>query len=225
MQADSFSYCLTEAGSYNLKIQTKGKNGCSAIYSHPAPIVVWPTPHSDVSWTPDQPTTTNNHVTFEPTNQYGPIAKYTWMFQGSNGVSGYDTSRLKNPVRIYDNIGKYPVLLVSTTEKGCIDTVFKVLEIRDEFSVYIPNTFTPNGDGLNDVFNVKGIGLQTAGYSMEIYDRWGTLIYSTKDVMKGWDGTAKGIYSENGVYVYKVKTLGANGEGKKEFVGHVSLLK
>jgi gliding motility-associated-like protein len=60
---------------------------------------------------------------------------------------------------------------------------------------------------------------------MDIYDRWGSLIYSTKDVNKGWDGTVKGIMAENGTYVFKVKANGANGEGRKEYVGHVSLMK
>jgi gliding motility-associated-like protein len=60
---------------------------------------------------------------------------------------------------------------------------------------------------------------------MDIFDRWGTLVYSTKDAMKGWDGTIKGLNAENGVYVYKVKAIGANGEGRKEYVGHVSLLR
>jgi len=224
MQADDFSYCLSEPGTYNLRIQTKGKNGCSAVYTHPAPINVWPTPHTELNWTPDVPSTTQNHVTFEPTALY-PVVKYQWQFQGSNGVSGYDTSALRNPVRVYDNVGKYPVMVISTTDKGCIDTVFKVIEIRDEFTIFIPNSFTPNNDGLNDVFNIKGLGMKTEGYSMEIYDRWGTLMYSTKDVLKGWDGTVKGLNAENGVYVYKVKALGANSEGKKEYVGHVTLLK
>ena len=116
-------------------------------------------------------------------------------------------------------------MVISTTDKGCSDTTFKVLEMRDEFTVFIPNSFTPNGDGLNDVFSIKGIGLKSETYSMDIYDRWGTLVYSTKDVMKGWDGTVKGLFVDNGIYVYKVKTIGANGEGKKEYVGHVSLLK
>jgi hypothetical protein len=51
------------------------------------------------------------------------------------------------------------------------------------------------------------------------------LVYTTKDAYKGWDGMVKGIYAPNGVYVYKVKALGANSEGKKEFVGHVTLMK
>jgi gliding motility-associated-like protein len=225
MQADDFTYCLNQPGTYKLKAQIKGKNGCTMNYEHPAPIVVHPNPHTELYWTPDPATTTQNNVTFLPTHQYGPVVEYGWEFAGTNGVGGYDTSSLKNPVRVYENIGKYPVLLISKTDKGCIDTVYKILEVRDEFTIYIPNTFTPNNDNLNDVFNIKGIGLKMEGYSMEIFDRWGNLVYSTKDVYKGWDGTIKGLNAENGVYVYKVKALGANGEGKKEYVGHVTLLK
>jgi gliding motility-associated-like protein len=72
---------------------------------------------------------------------------------------------------------------------------------------------------------VKGIGLKMEGYSMEIFDRWGSLMYSTRDILKGWDGTAKGQPAQNGVYIYKIKIIGANGEGKKEYIGHVTLLK
>jgi gliding motility-associated-like protein len=72
---------------------------------------------------------------------------------------------------------------------------------------------------------VKGIGLKMEGYSMEIFDRWGTLVYFTRDILKGWDGTVKGQMAENGVYIYKIKIVGANGEGKKEYIGHVTLLK
>ncbi|MFO0434022.1 MAG: gliding motility-associated C-terminal domain-containing protein, partial [Sphingobacteriaceae bacterium] len=93
------------------------------------------------------------------------------------------------------------------------------------FNVYIPNTFTPNDDNINDVFNVHGLGLKTEGYVMEIVDRWGTLVYSTKDINKGWDGTVKGVKATDGVYIYKVRVIGGNGVGKKEFKGHLTLLK
>jgi gliding motility-associated-like protein len=175
---------------------------------------------------PEKITTTNNNVTFYPNSTRATVVKFEWTFDGVKGNgAGYDTSSMRNPVRIYDKTGNYPVLLISTTDKGCIDTVLKVVEVGDEFSIFIPNTFTPNGDNLNDVFNIKGIGIKTEGYMMEIYDRWGTLVYSTKELSKGWDGTVKGITAENGVYVYKVKAAAANGEGKKEYTGHVSLIK
>ena len=60
---------------------------------------------------------------------------------------------------------------------------------------------------------------------MQIFDRWGTLVYSTKDINKGWDGTVKGQKAADGVYIYSVKVIGDNGVGKKEFKGHVTLLK
>ncbi|MBK9282942.1 MAG: gliding motility-associated C-terminal domain-containing protein [Sphingobacteriaceae bacterium] len=226
MQADDFNYCLNDAGTYNLKIRTTGKNGCSYNWEYQTPIQVWPTPNSIVETNPERVTTTNNNVTFYPSSTSGNVVSYQWAFEGVKGNgAGYDTSFMKNPTRIYDNIGDYPVLLISTTDKGCIDTLMKVIEVRDEFAIFIPNTFTPNGDGLNDIFNIKGVGIKTTGYSMEIYDRWGTLVYSTKELTKGWDGTVKGLNAENGVYVFKVKAEAANGDGRKEYVGHVSLLK
>lgn len=225
MQADSFTYCLEEPGTYNLKIFSKGKNGCYGVYDYPEPIIVYPTPHTLLYHDPEIPSTTNNIVTFNPTHGYGPIVTYEWMFQGAFASPSYDTSSAKNPVRVYDNVGKYPVMLISTTDQGCKDTVFKVLDIFDEMAVYIPNTFTPNGDNLNDIFNIRGAGLIVEGFSMEMFDRWGTIVYSTKDILKGWDGTIKGQQAGEGIYIYKVKIIGANGEGKKEYIGHVTLLK
>ncbi len=224
MQQDSFMYCLTEPGSYTLKIQTRGKNGCNGLYEHPVPLVVYPRPHSSISWNPPVPTTTENQVRFSPSFKYGPVVSHDWMFTGT-GVSGYDTTDILNPERVFENVGKYPVMLISQTDKGCVDTVVKILEIRDEFAVYIPNSFTPNADGINDIFNIKGIGLKLEGFSMDLFDRWGKLVYSTTDITKGWDGSVKGQLSPDGVYIYKIRVVGANGEGRKEYTGHVTLIK
>jgi gliding motility-associated-like protein len=97
--------------------------------------------------------------------------------------------------------------------------------VIDEMTVFIPNSFTPNGDGTNDVFNVKGLGFKLEGFSMELFDRWGHSMFFTKDVAKGWDGTVKGQPAQDGVYIYKIKAIGVNGEGKKEYIGHVTLMK
>lgn len=224
MQADSFTYCLQEPGTYYLKIQSLGKNGCRGVYDYPAPIIVFPKPHSDFTWTPDVVTTSDNQVTFDPTHKYGPITSINWMFSGT-GIDGYDTTNVKNPQRVFETPGKYPIMLIQRTDKGCVDSVVKYIEIREDFNVFIPNTFTPNGDGNNDVFNVKGLGLKVTGFSMELFDRWGHSMFSTKDITKGWDGTVKGQPAQDGVYIYKIFAVGANGEGRKEYVGHVTLMK
>ncbi len=224
MQADSFSYCLTVPGTYHLKISSLGKNGCKGVYEYGAPIIVWPKPHSDFSWNPDVVTTSNNQVTFEPSSKYGPITSINWMFSGT-GIAGYDTSNLTNPQRTFENTGKFPIMLIQRTDHGCVDSVIKIIEVIDEMNLFIPNSFTPNGDGVNDVFGIKGLGIKLEGFSMELFDRWGHLMYFTKDVTKGWDGTVKGQPAQDGVYIYKIKAVGVNGEGKKEYIGHVTLMK
>ena len=224
MQSDSFSYCLDEPGTYNLKILSKGKNGCSGVYQYPAPIVVWPKPHSDFSWTPEVVTTSDNNVTFLPTSKYGPVTSINWMFTGT-GIDGYDTTNLKNPQRVYENTGRFPIMLIQRTENGCVDSLIKYIDVTDDLNVFIPNSFTPNGDGLNDVFLIKGLGFKTENFSMELFDRWGQSLFFSKDVTKGWDGSVKGQPVQDGVYIYKIRAVGANGEGRKEYIGHVTLMK
>jgi gliding motility-associated-like protein len=91
--------------------------------------------------------------------------------------------------------------------------------------MYIPNTFTPNGDGINDLFMPKGMGFRPESFEMLIFDRWGTMIYKTIDIYKGWDGTIKGTPIQNDVYIYKVKCLTSVRGARKEFAGHITLMK
>ncbi len=226
-QADSINYCIDVPGTYNLKIYSVGSNGCKGTYSYPLPITVYPKPGSSISHTPEYITLSDNQVVFNPIHQAGPVVTHNWMFLGTkeslNGA--VDSSGIKNPERVFETAGKYPVMLVSTTDKGCVDTVVKFIEVNEDLSVYIPNTFTPNGDGVNDLFMVKGTGMKIDNFSMDVFDRWGTLLYSTKDISKGWDGSAKGAALPIGAYVYKIKVVGENSQGKKEYVGHVTLMK
>ena len=111
--------------------------------------------------------------------------------------------------------------MVVTTEFGCKDTISKIVEVRDEFLIFIPNAFTPNGDGNNDNFRPKGLGIKT--YVLSIFDRWGNLIFQSGD--KGWDGTYKGNLCQDDIYVYKIIVIDNNNNLKHEKTGHVSLLK
>lgn len=222
-QGDSLHVCL-DPGTYTMKVISEGFNGCIGTVEYPVPIVVFPKSHSDITWTPDLPTTTENLVTFNPVPKYGNVVAQSWMFSGT-GMISEDTTDEKYPQRKYDNTGKFPIMLISVTDKGCIDTTVKFIEIKDELNVFIPNSFTPNNDGMNDLFMIKGLGFKVESFMLDIFDRWGHSIYSTKDINKGWDGTIKGTAPMEGVYVYRVRIIGANGEGRKEYIGHVTLLK
>jgi gliding motility-associated-like protein len=224
-QGDSINVCLP-AGTHYMTIHTVGNNGCKGSFTYSnMPITVYPKPGADFTWDPSTPNTSNNVVTFYPSVKHGNQFDYSWELMNSTNVGGVDTSFVKNPSKVYDDNGKFPVMLVVKNEYGCVDTVYKVITIEEDVNIFIPNTFTPNDDGVNDVFNVKGLGLKKEGYLMEIFDRWGTLVYVSRDIDKGWDGTIKGVKATDGVYIYSVRVIGGSGVGKREFKGHVTLMK
>ena len=101
-------------------------------------------------------------------------------------------------------------ILEATNQYGCKNTDARCIEVQKEYDFYIPNTFTPNGDGLNDVFTVVGTGVSQLEFY--VYDRWGNQIYHTTDVNNGWDGTDKGTVCKNGSYVCRVKATYMNGK-------------
>ena len=84
------------------------------------------------------------------------------------------------------------------------------IDITNDFSIYIPNAFTPNKDGTNDVFLVVGTSLSDV--KLEIFDRWGALLFAGTNVTQGWDGTYKGSDCALGVYIYRVEYTGLNGK-------------
>ncbi|UTW67603.1 PKD domain-containing protein [bacterium SCSIO 12643] len=92
-----------------------------------------------------------------------------------------------------------------------------------DFNVYIPNSFTPNNDGDNDVFMLASDGVDRLMY-MYIYDYWGNLVYESRELDQGWDGTYNGqTLNGNTAYVYKIKVIGFSGK-TAEFVGTVNLI-
>ncbi|MDI1355883.1 MAG: gliding motility-associated C-terminal domain-containing protein [bacterium] len=234
VQGDSIPYTLNEPGTYIMNIYTKGKNGCGGSYTYPYPIVVNANPGTDFIIEPELPTTVDE-ITFKPSSSYSPIEGYRWLFAGAIDphdtsaikvkAPGTDTTSQKEPVRLYSNPGKYPVLLITTTDSQCIDTLVKYIKVIDDLRIYIPNAFTPNDDGINDVFAVKGQGMKTDNYSLQIVDRWGDVVFSSKDINEAWDGRYNGVVVRDGVYNYYLKVVGQNGEGRKEISGYVTVIK
>lgn len=122
----------------------------------------------------------------------------------------------------YADTGTYHVLLVASNSQGCIDSSMKTVTIHGDNSLYIPNAFSPNGDGKNDVFTAYGVGIDE--FIMRIHDRWGNQVFATDDMTKGWDGTYNGKKSTQGMYVYELVIRYANGK-EKLMEGAVYLMK
>jgi gliding motility-associated-like protein len=98
-----------------------------------------------------------------------------------------------------------------------------ILNLDTILLVYIPNAFTPNGDGTNDKFIIKGTGIEN--YSIDIFDRWGTNIFSSTDINEGWDGTLSGKEkSGNGIYNYQINVTDKTTGNKHTYTGEVMLV-
>jgi gliding motility-associated-like protein len=148
-----------------------------------------------------------------------------WLWDFGEQNSG---SNLKNPVYTYNIPGTYNVHLIVTDNENCIDTISQQIIvndiIKDLFTFYCPNTFTPNGDGINDSFIPYGVGWDNKSFKMEIYNRWGKKIFTTQDYLTGWDGTQQNEKVKDGVYVYKINLID-NYKKPHEFIGEVNVVK
>ncbi len=153
-------------------------------------------------------------ITFQNLTQNGNY--YNWSFGDGN------SSTMVHPNNTFLDPGTYTVNLIATDEKGCMDSIKKPITIEEEYYVYIPNTFTPDGGRLNEAFKLSTIGISS--FEIIICNRWGEIVFSSQDKYFRWDGSYNGIQSKEGVYTYKVKCI-TNSNIPLEFYGHVTLLK
>jgi gliding motility-associated-like protein len=123
---------------------------------------------------------------------------------------------------VYHVPGDYIIHLYVTNQYGCMDSAQQGIRVRVREGVYIPNAFSPNGDGINDYFYVNGENL--TNLKMFIFDRWGELLVQTENKNFRWDGTYKGDVCQEGVYIYYITTKGANGT-ENEYKGTITLVK
>ena len=103
----------------------------------------------------------------------------------------------------YLDTGHYQVSQLVTNEHGCMDTTFQTVWVKPDFLFFVPNSFTPNKDGINDVFLPQIYGIME--YELEIYNRWGELLFHSNQLDMGWDGSFKDTACPSGVYLWKIK--------------------
>ncbi|MES2836057.1 MAG: gliding motility-associated C-terminal domain-containing protein [Bacteroidota bacterium] len=141
-----------------------------------------------------------------------------WYWQFSSATA--DTSFLQNPTKQYSNLGVFPVTLIVTSTDGCLDSLTKNIEIKQS-AVAVPQAFTPNGDGVNDVLHVKGGPFKELDF--KIFNQWGNQIFNSQEQTKGWDGTYNGVLQSTGVFVFTLKVITFFDE-EINFSGEVTLL-
>jgi gliding motility-associated-like protein len=146
-----------------------------------------------------------------------PDDKITWEINKTikRHLTGHEVN-----FRFMDT-GDAQIRLFSVNTLGCRDTATKIINVKEE-QLFFPNAFTPNGDGVNDIFRPGGMGIRT--YRMEIYDRWGKLIFQTTDMNHGWDGTLGGQPLPSDTYIYQCDARGHSGQ-LYTYTGNITILR
>ncbi len=179
-------------------------------------ITVNPTPEAAFTFSPALTTIFDPEITFTNASS-DDVNSWTYYFGDGNFLNA------SNCIYPYQAPGKYTVWQVVSNRFSCIDSSVQEVRILPEFRFWIPNTFTPNNDGMNDIFMPKAIGVLK--YQFDIYDKWGQKIYSGNDHTQGWDGTFKGKSCEQDVYVWKIGFTNEVTMGHEDRFGHVLLLR
>jgi gliding motility-associated-like protein len=206
-------------GMFIVNLSITSVNGCIGIAT-PVDIKVNEHPIAEFSYSPTIISVLDPTVNFSdqssPGNS-GSIVKWTWDFNTG------DSSSTQNPAYTFKDVNSYPVKLTVVNSEGCKSPITNFVAVTEDYAFYIPDAFTPNGDGNNDTFGAKGVGISE--FEMSIFSRWGGLLYHTNDINKPWDGSAyEGGEAPMDVYVYKIVVTDFK-KKQHEYTGRITLLK
>lgn len=184
-----------EEGNFNVTLKA-GSGNCADTVTKS--ITIHPLPKSSFRVDTTRIVLANG-ASFEFKNQSSGANDQQWWFGDGQ------TSPSSNPTHIYQDTGKYNVSLAVANQYGCKDTLLKqnYIEVIRQSSFFVPNAFTPNGDGKNERFKVLGRAIKDI--QLQIFNRWGEKVFESYDKKEGWDGTYKGKKMPAGVYTYIVK--------------------
>jgi len=230
--SNGFAYSTTDlnplsaifpyAGVYGVDLTVTSIYGC--IYTSQIPNIIEVTPLPIAGFTISK----NPATWFETTIQtndvsFGNISSYVWSSDGaSNITSNGNNAFISYPEGI---TGNYEIMLKVTDSEGCIDSAILTMEIVPDIIFYTPNSFTPDDDEHNQswIFYIEGIDF--ANFSLEIYNRWGEVIWQTNDAKASWDGYYNGSIVQAGSYVWKASYKALDNDDKKQRTGLINVIR
>ncbi|GAB4287537.1 MAG: hypothetical protein Kow0068_13300 [Marinilabiliales bacterium] len=208
-----------DAGVYDVTLSVVSEEGCEGELTINNMINVYPKPEASFIANPAS------------VSIIKPIIYFTNLSSG-HSISYWDfgdgsESTNENPEHTYPiyPTGMYNVQLIVESKDGCLDTAYKEVIVYDEMTFYAPTAFSPDNDGINDVFYVFGNGIDKRYFKMYIFDRWGEIIFETDDMDEGWDGRVNnGEIAKIGTYTWLVHFRDIQGVEREE-AGIVSIIR
>lgn len=208
----SIGNVLSNVASGNYAVTITDQNGCIVTENYTVPQI------NLFSFDVFPSSATINPGESIQLNASGAIA-YSWSPSAS-----LNCSDCSNPIATPLENTMY--VIVGENESGCVDTTIVYITIEEDEFLYIPNTFTPDGDEFNHTFQpIYSDAFDDLNYELTIFNRWGEVIFQTNNKNIGWDGSYNGVLQPNGVYTYSVQLKRKSNDSVKTYHGHINLLK
>lgn len=208
-------------GTYDVQLIVTSPDGCIDSTTFTNYLTVMQTPVADFKWSPDPITMFNTQVLFTEYSLYAD--SYEWSFPGATP----NNSTNDDQTVLYPDgqTGTYYVTLVAKSYLGCTDTITKEVRILPEVIIYAPNTFTPDGDEFNQTWRIHIEGVDQYDFDLQIYNRWGEVIWESHDINAAWDGTYNGAPVKEGTYTWVIRTKELISDKKYTWNGTINLIK
>jgi len=216
---------IMQGGCFDITLTASSNSGCSASFTasnivcaEQAPNASFTIVPGSVSWTDPQISVINS--TFGASD-------YVWSFGDDSPVS---TEFQPSHLYPFDVAENYTVMLIAYSPIGCVDTAYSVAEVYEDLIFYVPNTFTPDGDVFNQVFNpIFTSGFDPFDYQILIFNRWGETVFESNDANVGWDGTYgtgdMARYVQDGTYAWRIEFKLKRNDSRKIVSGHVNVIR
>jgi gliding motility-associated-like protein len=217
-QTGSVTHTFTAPGCYNVTL-TSTSNGCTSTASQSNFICVQP--YADANFSLDNQELTMMNTYIQTMNSSTNATSYTWDFG-----DGTSSTAVNGSHEYPSEPGNYVVTLIANNPGNCPDTAWASVIVKGETIIYIPNAFTPDGDEHNNTFlPVFTAGFDPQNYLFTVYNRWGEVLFESKNTEFGWDGTYHDQKCAEGQYIWTIWYKDPETDGKHTLQGHFTLLK
>ncbi|MFK7756152.1 MAG: PKD domain-containing protein [Flavobacteriales bacterium] len=221
----SFEHEYDNPGTFDVTLTLESELGCFYTEIYENYSTIYPSPEPFFTYDPIVTTIPDTEITFLNLTE-GIIVDHQWVFDTTNVLG---TSQLVDPVFEFpsEEGGTYPTSLSVIDFNGCEATVVFDVVINDRFNVFIPTSFTPNSDGINDVLFIKGTDVDPNRFHVRVFNRWGEVVFESRDMNMPWDGSHQfgDYFVESGVYNYVLDAYSIATTKRFEITGHITVVR
>lgn len=212
-------------GVFDITLIVNSAAGCSDSLTLSNYITVVDSPIAAFDFSPDIIQVGDQSIQFTDAS-IGQINNWFWTVNFANNI---ETSTQQNPTfSIPSNTSsEFSVVLEVTNEAGCSSSATSIISIFENATIFIPNAFSPDGNEHNQYFQIEGNKIDPSDFSMQIFNRWGELIFESNNIEIGWNGNygPNNTAAPSGVYTYQVRYRFDGMQESKTIQGHLSLLR